>query len=330
MDYEHILRRSWEIARTHKFLWVFGMALAAFSAGGSNLNLSGGGDSGNIADLFRGKSVEQLPQEGGKVLGAYTDRLLEVFRSIPLWVWLVLAVSLLVAVLVAIAVSLFVRNWAKGSLISAIHDLEDQKRESLTIGSRQGLAVVKRFIWLNLVPWLLLLVTIILILALLVITALLTPQAKEFAGLLAVAAVLGMVIVILVGGVFVSLSITIAEQLVIRKDLPASQAFSAAARLVRRHLKEVVTMGAINLGIGCALGCATLILLLLFAALTLIAFSVSQKVGAVVAILIGIPLIIIVLSSLLIRGIYAVFNTATWTLLFRELESQEEKGASHA
>lgn len=311
-------------------LWVFGMAVAAFSGGSFRFNYSGGGegDTGSFK-LPKTPPIEKLPSETNKVLGTYTDSILELFSNIPLWVWIVLAVSLLLVVLVAIAIALFVRNWAKGALIASIHDREDRKAITLRSGSLWGLSLVKRFIILHILPWLLL-AGAILILLIPTIASLALTESETVRTIAIIFFVLITLGIGLIGGVMAMLTIILAEQLVVRENLSAKAALKKGFQLSKKHLRQLISMGAINLGIGCAFGCATAIVILLLIAIVILAFVINKEAGYIAAVIVGIPILTLILLSVLIRGIYTVFNTSTWTLLAREIENQEQEGAQNA
>jgi hypothetical protein len=325
LDYEKILKRAWEITKTYKVLWIFGMALAVFSGGSFNFS-GGGGDSGGL-DLPETPPMEKLPQETSQVLGAYTDSIVEVFTNIPIGIWIVLAVSILLALFSVIALAFFIRNWAKGALIASIHDTQDQKPITLRTGSLHGLAVVKRFIILRIIPWMLLFGMISVLLILTVIVALNLSGTIRTVSLLLL--ILINLLIGLIGVVVTTLTVILAEQLVVRQNLTSRQALKKGFQLTKKYLGNMIGMGAINLGIGCAFGCATIIVILLLVAIIIFAFAIKKEVGYVAAVIAGIPILAFILLSILIRGIYMVFNTSTWTLLAREIETKE-KGAQDA
>ena len=312
------------------------MVVAVLSGGGSRFNLPGSGDSKGLFEFFRKPSVEELPQETSRVLGAYTDSIIEIFKDIPVGVWIILAISVVLAVLAAVVINLFIRNWAKGALIAAIHDIEDQKQVSLRSGSNHGLSVVKRFILLHILAGVIM-VALILVLAILMSVLFGIAIGFSFVGmewsmgktLLAGISVLTFVIAVVTGGVLLTMTVILAEQLVIRQDLSTKGALKRGFILAKRYIFQMIGMGAINIGIGCALGCATLILLVLLVAIVLLIFAVSKEAGFIAAAIAGILILAFALLSILIKGIYMVFTTSTWTLLVREIEHKEQEGVSN-
>jgi hypothetical protein len=323
VNYKQILARSWEIAKTHKVLWVFGMVVAALSGGSANFNLSG--DQSAFSDLFQKSQMKEIPQETSNVLGTYTDTLSEMVRNISPWVWLVLAVSIFLAILAAIAISLYLRYWARGALIASIHDIEEGRSASLELGSRRGREVVRRLIYMNVAPWLVLMLAIAVIAGVSVVLLTMVNLQPIRIVVVIIMSLLFLTIGV-IGGIALVMTLIIAEQIVVRENCSSKEALKKGLKLAKKYLGQLFAMGAINLGIGCAVGCATVFIFLLLAAVSFIVYSIDKHAGIVIAVIAALLVFVFLLISLLLRGIYMVFNTSTWTLLFREIEKLEKGG----
>jgi len=323
MNYKQILARSWEITKTHKVLWIFGMVVAALSGGSANFNFSG--DQSAFSDLFQKSQMKEIPQETSKVLGAYTDTLSEMVRNVSPWVWLVLAVSIFLAILVAIAISLYLRYWARGALIASIHDIEEGRSASLELGSRRGREVVRRLIYVNVVPWLVLMLAIAVIAGVSVVLLTMVNLQPIRIVVVIIMSLLFLTIGV-IGGIALVMTLIIAEQIVVRENCSSKEALKKGLKLAKKYLGQLFAMGAINLGVGCAVGCATVFIFLLLAAVSFIVYSIDKHAGIVIAVIAALLVFVFLLISLLLRGIYMVFNTSTWTLLFREIEKLEKGG----
>ena len=326
MEYGRILRRSWEITKTSKVLWVFGMVIAAVSGGSANFGGGGGGGGGGEEfKLPETVPAEKLPQETSQVLGEATNNLAQIFTNTPIWVWIILAATILIAIGSAVAIIFFIRNWGKGALIASIHDVEDKKTSTLRSGSKSGLLVVKRFIVLRIIPWLLWIIFASVLSALAVgsIIAAANVGSEGAKTVIVLITVPIWALGLLVTGLFLNLSIILGEQLVVRKNRSAKEALKEGYSLTRKYFAQVFGMGAINLSLGCAFGCLTILLFALLAVMVVVAFAISKTAGIIVGAVVAIPILAFILFSLLIRGIYMVFNTATWTLLVREIEQKE-------
>ena len=118
-------------------------------------------------------------------------------------------------------------------------------------------------------------------------------------------------------------TIVLAEQLIIRKNLTTKKAIRTGFKLTKQHIFKMLGMGAIHLGLGCAVGCLTIIVVITLIAIITVAFVINKTAGILTAIMIGIPIVALLLLSVLIRGIFLVFKTSNWTLLVREIETLE-------
>ncbi len=331
MDYEKILKRSWQITKSHKKLWIFGMVLATLSGGSgfqSNLRLPS-----NFFSEEQGKSIfeipetppiQNLPQQTTQVLGAATDTITDFFSNIPISVWIIVGITILIAIFLVIAITLFIREWARGALIASIHDTEDQKPPTLRQGSLHGISSAKRFIALHIIPGLLF--TILIIALALVFGALVfLIKATITRTLLAIVGSLIFIVFLVGGGMLLVFTIILAEQVIIRKNLTTKEAVKKGFKLAKQHIFKMLGMGAIHLGLGCAVGCLTIIVVITLIAIIAIAFVINKTAGILTAIMIGIPIVALLLLSVLIRGIFLVFKTSNWTLLAREIETLELK-----
>ncbi len=327
LDYERILKRSWNITKTYKVLWVFGMALATFSSGGSNYNFSGGGSGGGESSGTDFKfpqefKIDEIPETTSKVLGAATDRITDVVSNIPVSVWIILGISIVVAIIAAIILSLFLREWARGALIASIHDIEDNNTISLRSGAKHGLSSVKRLMLLHFFPGFLFGLVILLISGLFYIGFLIF----ENVGLkiaLGILAIFTAVLVIVVGGILLALATIAAEQLIVRKNLSFTTAFRQGLTLAKKYAFKMFGLAAIHLGFGCAIGCVTVIIIGLLGIIITFAFVIGKEIGIVIAVLVGIPLLVLFMLSVLIKGVFLVFKTSNWTLFIREIDGIE-------
>src|SRR3989344_5623995 len=97
--YEAIVRRSWELTKKNKRLWVYGLVLATL-AGGS------GGTSSNITSILN-KGDENLPEDinTDNVLGFATDSITSWVSNVPLQSWAILISAFIIFIIFITAVS---------------------------------------------------------------------------------------------------------------------------------------------------------------------------------------------------------------------------------
>src|SRR3989344_7018102 len=107
INYGSIISRSVAITKKARWLWVYGILLAALAGGGGNFNFPSGG--GGSSDTETEVNVEEnleipqnFPQElqrnGQEVLGRATDTLTMWLGNVPapMWVFLILGLVILV------------------------------------------------------------------------------------------------------------------------------------------------------------------------------------------------------------------------------------------
>ncbi len=103
--------------------------------------------------------------------------------------------------------------------------------------------------------------------------------------------------------------------------------------LIRNNLKDVGITVLILIGLGMAWGIVTLVLVIVVMIVALVVGVIPGAIGyaltqeIVVALLAGVPLFLVTLIIPLtfVTGLYLIFRSAVWTLLFRQLEPAVEQ-----
>ncbi len=106
MDYGKILVRAFEITRTHRALWVFGVLLALFGGGGTNFNPGnfGGGNGGT------GRGNSEFPSIAPGMQQAILAIVLALICFVVIW----------------FVLSIILRFVSRAALIGQVHELETQ------------------------------------------------------------------------------------------------------------------------------------------------------------------------------------------------------------
>lgn len=129
MDYGEVLSKAWKIIWKYKILWIFGIL-----AGGGSGSSSG-------SSSYRQSQRQDL---NNLTPGDYTDRIKYFLESIPIWVWVALAVGLIVVFLVAVFLNTVGRiGLIRGSLEADVSTLEAPA--VITLGSLFNGSL--RFFW---------------------------------------------------------------------------------------------------------------------------------------------------------------------------------------
>ena len=306
MGYGSLIRRAWERTWRHPFLWVLG--LFAPSTVGSCSPGTGG----------TGTQWRASPEDVERISPGLEPGLREAGR------WLIQNqefVATLVAVLVAGAVILgllflVASLIAQGGMARATADLSMGRPSSL----RQAWEVGLRLVWRYLLLWLLLILVAVLVsltvaaffglIAVLFSVVTDTPRVI----LLGVAAVLGVVLLVVAIPVLIAASVVVAfgQRAIAVEDVGPVAALETGARLVWRNLGTTAIAWLINLALSIGAGIA-IVLAFLVAAIPpgVVAFVLFSVTGVSEA-----AIIFAVVAALALVGVLwflaAVANTFFW------------------
>jgi hypothetical protein len=325
MDYGRILRRAWHLTLHYRALWVFGILLAIFT--GSS---SGGG--GNSGFRFNGGNMGQfsgMPFSGGGNLGSSELAFIAVF---------ILALIAL-AFLLAIA-SVVLRYVSQVALMRMVDTTEDTGAKlRWTKGFRLGWS---RGAWRLFLIDLVITIPLIIVFGLLFLLAL-TPLLAWAAGdttvgIIGTVATIGLFLLVVLLAIIVAVALSVLRQFFYRmavlRDYGVFDSIRHGWAVVRARFTQAGSMWLILVGIGIAYGIAMLVVALVLLvvggvvaiipglAVYAAVYSVAGTGAAVAAgLLVGLPvfLIIVIVPSLFISGLWEVFHSSVWTLTFREL-----------
>lgn len=341
MEYGRIIKRAWDVTWKHKVLWIFGIAAALFTGGG------GGGGGGrawnslqytfNQGDWLRWRGqwppLGRLPWLPGQLRwpgwGAIAPAILGI-----------IGLALIFALILAV-VGIIVRYTSLGALVGMVDEVERTERTSFHSGLRKGWSRLLRLFAIDL---LLTLAGIVVALVFLLLVAIGVAVVAGPAALLAsggraltalaiiwgvgtglVALVVIIVIALAIGALFVLVREYAFRACVIDQK-SIFDALGAAMKLLRERLRESVLMWLLLLAINLALGLIFIPLALLGAAglvgPALAIYGATRSVAA--ALVVGIPvLLLLILVSAVIGGVYLTFRSAVWTITYRELRGQK-------
>jgi len=315
MDQIAIVKRAWNIVWRYKVLWLFGILVALTSGGGG-----GGGGTGYRFDSsdFDRPMYQDWPW------------LRDVIQPERIAAFVVCCCCLLFLVVIA---SIIVQYVSRAALIRSVDQIEETGHAPTW---REGL----RLGWTNrsFRLWLLeLIVGIVvglgaLVLLLLAASPLLLLLTEMDAGritgiVLSVMLFLLVLLVLIVVAVVLSVLQEFWSREVLLADRGIGDALSSGYTLVRSRLRDVGGMWLVMVGIGFGF-------LLVMIPVVLAVFALSGGIGAGLgylvheatqsvpwAIGVGLPifLIIMLVPLTLIGGLYKVFTSSAWTLVYREV-----------
>lgn len=331
MDYGAILRRSFELTKKHKWLWVYGLVLAAFGGGGFN----GGGGRGGSSSVTSPKSLpkdvpEHLPEKASEVLGKTTNAIASWLSHVPVTTWVLLGLGILLLFILLLVISSVMRSWATGALIAGVADADLGKDVSLASTTFQGISSIWPLIKLGIISLAVTLGTLIAAAALFGLGYLVFSFSDISKVIWAILAglVIGLTALVLLA--LFSITNIYAERLIVLKGSSSLGAWKRGFRLTWRHFWQTVVMGFINSAVGCAVGClSTLVLLVLLGVPTALLVVPLFQGGfhwPSISVLIALVLILFtfVYLSLAISAVLIVFRYGTWNLFFKEIMNNEQ------
>lgn len=315
MDISQIYKKSFEIVKNNRWLWVFGMILVAFAGGGGGANFSNAFNWGDFSKKDTSNLTDKV--DYNPVVSYFKDLLL----SIPPSLYIALALVIIFAIIVGFIISIVVSSWARGAAIGAINDVYDGKSVSLRSGSEHGARSLKRILWLTIVPWFLYFLTLI------VVGGLLTLLTVLFSNTPLMYIMVFFLIILIFVAVIVSLGISAiqiwAERVVVIEGKNAREAFVEGWMLVKKHFFNMLLLGTANCFLSCCFGLVIVgtVAALIGSGVALI--FINKQLGVIFFLVIGFFVLLVLLLSTLISGIYKIFNYTTWNILYRQIKEEK-------
>jgi len=323
IDYSLILSRSFEITKRHKWLWVFGLVLVTFGAGGGG-NWSSFRSFGETKKDF----PPEIPKDTAHVLGQASSALGAWLSSVPPSKWFLFGTSFFLLILFVLAASWILRTWAKAALIAGVAEAGEGGQPTLLSTSPKGAAALKNLIIYSLIVFGITLALFLVIVSFFGVTYL------ALGGQLRVAwAVLGT----LIGGLALVLALVLlaftniyAERLIVLKGFFPWQAWKKGLSLSRDSFLPTVVMAIINSAVGCTVGClGTLVLVAIFAIpAILLIYPLFQGgfhwPGFPTIVSLFALIFLFINAGYLIQALLTVFSYSNWNLFFQEVWKKEE------
>lgn len=322
MDYIRILRRSFEITRLYRALWVFGFLVALTAGGGGG---GGGGGSSRNFNGFNGATPFPTipPQVSDALIGVGIG---------------------LACVLVLIGLGFaIVRYVSEVALIRMTNGYETTtEKVSVGTGFRLGWS---RGAWRMFLVELLVGLSFIVAIAALVLVAaapLLLLAHNNVLSVIGVIITIGLgllfVLALIVAGFAVSLVLQVTRRAVVLEGLGVMDGLRRGWTMARRRMQDMIIMGLLMFGVGILFGLLMIPVFFILAMLGGIAGGIPGLLAGlgtslfthgvtptIVGVLVGLPffLVVLIIPMALIGALYQVFTSAVWTLTYRELVALE-------
>ena len=331
LNLSEIYQKAWEITKKHKALWVFGMALAAFS-GSNSFNFSRSFDSSNFKSLDKTEEgtdgmLDSAVKGVQSIRGAADtsfDSLKEIASQIPASTWIILSVCFTIAIIIGIIISLVAKNWAKGALIAGIDNAETKGRVWFTESSKLGLSKVKQLIKVELLTFILVLIPIFPISILIVTSLVLKIELSQpFLIMLAVGAFI-LVALSLIAISMLSMSFPWAQRLIALENFKAVEAVKQGYRIARKNLGSMLKLGFGNCLVSTGIGCITSIVIMIPIGIAVGGFLINKTAGVIASIPAAVIVLVAIFGGVLVMGILNVFKYTTWNILFKQIRGQKK------
>jgi hypothetical protein len=345
MDHIKILKRAFDITKTYRMLWIFGIILALTTGGGGNRGGSNnGGNQGSAItpppnfkwppDLSQLRNwqfpdINLAPQVANALIGV--------------------GIALACLVLLLIVISAIARYVSETSLIRMVDGYEaTEEKLSFRQGFRLGWS--RSAFRIFLIDLLVILAVIVVFLPLILI-ALLPLLAwttnNNTLGVTGTVATVGMMLLVIFIGILVAIALSLLlhffRRACILEERGVTDSIRRGFALARQRPWDIILMGLMLFGIwlGWIILMIPVALLLLIASLVIagipaalaggIASLVSQGATPwIVAAVVGAPVFLVVFIGplLFLAGLMEVFKSSTWTLTYREMLVLEKTKAN--
>jgi hypothetical protein len=327
MDHIKILKRAFSITWGYRALWVFGVLLALTlprNGGGSNSGFRFSGDEFNGGQGFP-NGIPPIP-EG--VLAPILSALVTI------------GIALLCGFFIIAIVATIIRYISETALIRMV-DMNEASEEKVSVGAGFRLGWSRpalRLFLIDLLIGVVGLVALILLLAVAATPLLVWLTKNEFLRVLGTVVGIGMILLVIMLFILLAILLSVVMHFIRRaavlEDMGMFEAMRHGVILVRQRLLDIVIMALIMFALGLAwvvVGIPFFILLMLvalvlgglpalFAGLITSLFT-QGALPWIIAIAVGLPifLVVMIVPSTFVGGLYETFKSSTWTLTYREV-----------
>lgn len=321
-----LYRKSWEIIKNNKILWIFGMATVSLSSGSN----SGSGRFDSLKEIFQNNNASTGSDKVNQVLGAstntFTDTLNNLFFAVPIWLYILLGLGIVLLILASIVLGVIYQAWVSGALISGVNIAATGQKPTISQSSHLSFPAIKGLIWVNLVPSLIFFVVTFVVLGLLILGIVILPSlAKAIPILFMVIAVFAA----LISWIFINLTQTFASRRVVLEKKPGSQSFSSSFKIVKKKFWRMLGLGLVNtlLSLVVMLIVAIPILIVGGVALLGIIFTKAPNPSLVGTLVVAATVLILVyfLGYTIFSGILNSFKASVWTLAYNHIKGEYDE-----
>jgi len=344
MDHIKVLKRAWETTWRYRALWIFGIILALTTASGGGSGGGGGGGNGSNGGNGGLRPPGDFPFPPHRF--AWPEIL-----SQAVSILIVVGIGVACVIVLLSIAAVVARYVAETALIRMVDDHEETgEKRSVREGFRMGWSrTALRLFLIKLLISLPLAIAFILLFALAFAPLLLWATESRVAGVIGTVATVGLFFLILFLLIIVATVVSVLIRFFWRacalEELGVIESIQQGFDVVRRHLKDVVIMWLIMVGVRIAYAIALIASVVVLFPLIILLIVVGGVLGGLPALVIGglaslflegpvpwilagivgIPVFILVVAVpwVFLGGLMEVFKSSTWTLTYRELRALE-------
>lgn len=314
---------AWEAIKKNKVLWIFGAALSSIASYNYSSN-------SNFLKNFSTTPppTQELPQKVSQVLGVSTSSsistplsqmLTQLFSQVPSYLYLLIGLDILFAVIVFMILQIIYRAWLSGSLLSGSQFSIHGKNVSIKDSSLSSFNVLKRFIWLELIPILAIFASILLLVGVFYLIFFLPfSEAKIVAIIFGILAMIAISITMLV----VSMTLIFAPRKVIAENSKAKDAFFSSLKLVKQKFFRIFWLGLVNIIASTAVIAAVAIPLIIAIASSAIFGAIFESLRFPLITLAILIFLVFIFFAVLLGGIIQAFKAVVWTHVYSNLKGK--------
>lgn len=320
MNYGDLLKRAARMTWRYKVLWIFGILLALTAGGG------GGGGGSSVANS--GNSAGAMPP-------AFSDFQMP---GPEFWAGVAGVIALCCCLLLILAiVATIVQYVARTALYRSVDQIEET---GATLTWRQGFRLgwsnrALRMFLLDLLVGIVAVVASLILLTLAAAPLLLLLFHSDLATALGIAGTIGLEILVILVIVVAIIIINVLQQFWRREialaDHTVGEALSLGTRLTRRKAGDVAIFWLLMAvtGVLFAMVFIPITFALIFAGVVVgggLGYSLYALSDSwILAVIAGLPifLVIMIIPTAIVKGIYLVFESSAWTLAYRDVAKRE-------
>ncbi|MBU0731813.1 hypothetical protein KKC88_02945 [Patescibacteria group bacterium] len=308
MDYGKILKRSFEITKKYKILWIFGMLIISGGGGGIGNSGSGFSEAGNSFNAS--SSADQWIMDVQNFFINYW------------WVVLIFVIALFLFMLIGFIVSLA----AKGAMFKGVDTAT--KGEKVKFWHHFGFGFHKfwRILGIDLLIFLIML-GILFALGLISIPFLIFFLVPVIGWIVFIMFILLAIIALFLAAALITMFINYIYCYALIEDKKIKESFRLGWDLMKENFSKTLVMALILFGVTFAFTLVALLaIFLIFVPLFIVGMVLYHSMGLWGGIITGIfALIILILFALLIKGIRNTYIISAWVLTWQELSGSITK-----